>query len=209
VAWHDITNAILVASSHDGGVTFGTPRTVAPTRIPFDAAIPPQDRRGALVYPACGADRSFGPFRGRIYCSWMDDNGSGDTDVFLSTSRDGGATWSTPAAVNDDGGGSFQFNQWLAVDPVTGAVDLSWNDSRNDPANHATDIYFAQSLDGGATVTANVKVTSAPTDETVAGSDFGNQYGDYEGLDLDGSACKRCRARRGGVHRHPHLEVGR
>jgi len=186
VAWHDITNAILVRSSADGGNTWGAISTVAPTRIPFAAAIPPQNTRGALVYPACGADRSGGAFRGRLYCSWMDDNGSGDTDVFLATSTDKGATWSAPLTVNDDSGGSFQFNQWLAVDPVSGVVDLSWNDSRNDPTNASTDVYFARSTNGGASVSPNVKVTSAPTNETVAGADFGNQYGDYEGIDARG-----------------------
>jgi hypothetical protein len=186
VAWHDITNAILVRSSGDGGNTFGPITTVAPTQIPFDEAIPPQNTRGALVYPACGADRSTGPFRGRLYCSWMDNNRSGDTDIFLSTSTDKGATWSAPVTVNDDGGGSFQFNQWLAVDPANGAVDLSWNDSRNDPTSASTDVYFAQSTNGGASVSANVKVTSAPTNETVSGADLGNQYGDYEGIDARG-----------------------
>jgi hypothetical protein len=189
VAWHDITNAILVRSSGDGGNTFGSITTVAPTRIAFDAAIPPQNVRAALVYPACGADRSTGPFRGRLSCSWMDNNVSGDTDIFLATSTNQGATWSAPVTVNDDrGGGSFQFNQWLAVDPVTGAVDMSWNDSRNDPTNASTDVFFAESTDGGASISPNVKVTTAPTDETVAGANLGNQYGDYEGIDAFGGS---------------------
>jgi len=183
VAWHDISNKILVTSSTDGGQTFGAIHTVAPTRIPFDAAIPPQNTRGALVYPSCGADRSSDSFRGRLYCTWMDDNGSGDTDVFESASTDAGATWSAPQRVNDDKGGSFQFNQWLAVDPATGAVNVSWNDSRNDPTNASTDIFYSRSTDGGATFSKNVQVTSAPTNETCCGADLGNQYGDYEGID--------------------------
>jgi hypothetical protein len=188
VAWHDISNAILVRSSADGGATFGAITTVAPTRIPFDALIPPQNSRGALVYPACGADRSTGPFRGRVYCSWMDNNANGDTDIFLATSTNQGATWSAALTVNDDGGGSFQFNQWLAVDPATGAVDVSWNDSRNDPTNASTNVFLAQSTNGGASVSANVKVTTAPTNETVTGADLGNQYGDYEGIDALGGS---------------------
>src|SRR5262249_6823480 len=188
VAWHDITNAILVRSSGDGGNTFGSITTVAPTRIAFDALIPPQNVRGALVYPACGADRSAGPFRGRVYCSWMDGNFNGDTDIFLATSTNQGATWSAPSPVNDDGGRSFQFNQWLAVDPVTGAVNVSWNDSRNDPTNASTDVFFAQSTTGGASVSPNVQVTTAPTNETVTGANLGNQYGDYEGIDALGGS---------------------
>lgn len=188
VAWHDGSNAILIRSSADGGNAFGAITTVAPTRIAFDALIPPQNLRGALVYPACGADRSADPFRGRIYCSWMDNNASGNTDIFLASSTNHGASWSAPLTVNDDSGGSFQFNQWLAVDPVTGAVDMSWNDSRNDPTNASTDVFFAQSLDGGTSVTPNTQVTTAPTNETVAGADLGNQYGDYEGIDAFGGS---------------------
>jgi hypothetical protein len=182
VAWHDISNAILVRGSADGGDSFGAITTVAATRIAFDALIPPQNLRGALVYPACGADQSAGPFHGRLYCSWMDRNVQGNTDIFLATSTNQGATWSAPLTVNDDSNGSYQFNQWLAVDPVTGAVDLSWNDSRNDTTNASTDIFFAQSTNGGASVSPNVRITSAPTNETVAGADLGNQYGDYEGI---------------------------
>src|SRR5260370_3270410 len=69
VAWHDITNAILVRSSGDGGTTFAPITTVAPTHIPFDALIPPQNLPGALLYPACGADPSAGAFPGRLHCS--------------------------------------------------------------------------------------------------------------------------------------------
>src|SRR5262249_51012361 len=145
VAWHDISNAILVRSSATGGATLGEITTVAQRLIPFDALIPPQNVRGALVYPACGADRSTGPFRGRVYCSWMDNNASGDTDIFLATSTNQGATWSAPLTVNDDGGGSFQFNQWLAVGPVTGGVAVGWKRSHEDPPNARPDVFYRSS----------------------------------------------------------------
>src|SRR5258707_15367709 len=103
-----------------GGTTFRPLKSVAPTHIPYDALNPPQNLRVALLYPACGADRSAGAFRGRLYCSWMDANSAGDTDIFLATSTDKGATWSAPVTVNDDCGGSFQFNPGLAVHPDTG-----------------------------------------------------------------------------------------
>src|SRR5262249_9788361 len=65
VAWHDITaNQIVAASSADGGLTFGPTHLVAPTQAAFDVAIPAQQSRHALVYPACGADTSTGPNRG-------------------------------------------------------------------------------------------------------------------------------------------------
>ena len=185
VAWHDITaNQIVEASSADGGLTFGPTHLIAPTQAAFDVAIPAQQSRHALVYPACGADTSTGPNRGTLYCSWMDETQTNGTDIFVARSSGAGVNWGHPVRVNDDptGVANDQFNQWLAVDPSTGSVDLSWNDTRNDPAHLSTDIFFARSTDGGASFGPNVQVTTAPTNETCCGADRGNQYGDYEGI---------------------------
>jgi hypothetical protein len=186
VAWHDVqNNRLLVNRSFDGGATFGQPATIAATTVPFAATIAPQASRGALVYPACGSDQSAGPHRGRLYCSWMDETASNGTDIFVARS-DGGESWSSPVRVNDDASGVVkdQFNQWLSVDPVTGTIDLSWNDARNDPADAKTDIYASDSTNGGTSFAANVKVTTAVSDESAANpfADSGNQYGDYEGM---------------------------
>src|SRR5215831_18769016 len=141
VAWHDVQNsALMVNSSFDGGATFGQPVTISPTVVAFDDAIPAQASRHALLYPACNADRSNGANRGTLYCSWMDETASNGTDIFVARSIDRGASWSSPLRVNDDPTGvrKDQFNQWLSVDPVTGTVDVSWNDARNDPADIKT-----------------------------------------------------------------------
>jgi hypothetical protein len=191
VAWHDVQNsAIVEASSADGGQSFGPTHTISPTSVAFDVAIPAQASRGALVYPACGADNSTGPNQGTLYCSWMDETPSNGTDIFVSRSTDNGVTWSPPVRVNDDPSGvaNDQFNQWLAVDPSDGSVNLSWNDTRNDPAHLSTDVFYARSTDGGLSFTRNIQVTTAPTNETCCGADLGNQYGDYEGIAaMDGS----------------------
>ena len=99
-------------------------------------------------------------------------------------SCDGGSTWAAPLRVNDDPAGvaNDQFNQWLAVDPANGSVDLSWNDTRNDPAHLSTDIFYAGSTNGGLSFSKNVQVTTAPTNETCCGAQLHDQYGDYEGI---------------------------
>jgi hypothetical protein len=81
--------------------------------------------------------------------------------------------------VNDDptGVANGQFNQWLSVDSSNGSVNLSWNDTRNDPAHLSTDIFFAQSTDGGRSFGKNVQVTSAPTNETCCGADLATSTG--------------------------------
>jgi hypothetical protein len=187
VAWHDVQNSrIVVNRSLDGGVTFGEPVTIAPTAIAFDSAIPPEASRDALLYPACSADRSSRAYRGRLYCSWMDGTPSNGTDIFVSRSTNRGQSWSAPLRVNDDQTGVVkdQFNQWLAVDPATGAVDLSWTDPRNDPKDTKTDTYATASTNGGTSFAANVKVTTATSDESAANpfANASDQYGDYEGI---------------------------
>ena len=187
VSWHDIqNNRLMINSSLDGGAMFGQQQSIAQTVVAFDDGIPAMASRRALLYPACDADRSSSANRGTLYCSWMDETATNGTDVFVARSTNRGVSWSAPVRVNDDPTGvrKDQFNQWLSVDPTNGSINLSWNDARNDPADTKTDIFFAQSTNGGASFAPNVKVTTVMTDESAANpnADAGNQYGDYEGI---------------------------
>jgi len=192
VAWNDYgANTIAFNRSLDGGVTWGSPRVIAQKQLAFDIAIPAEFSRGALVYPACDADRSSGVRRGQLYCSWMDVNAAGNTDIFTSVSADGGQTWSPPSAAPDRLSGVDRFNHWLAVDPVTGEANISFYDTRNDTtgSRFMTDIYFTQSRNGGASWSTNVRVTDVSSNEhdclgvfPCAGINYGNQTGDYAGL---------------------------
>jgi hypothetical protein len=208
VAWQDSINpAIRESSSNDGGATFGPAHLIANTLAVFQVNPPAQALRGALIYPACGADGSAS-FHGRLYCSWTDATASNGMDVFVSNSTDG-INWAPAVRVNDDATGvaNDQFNQWLAVDPSNGAVVLGWNDTRNDPARVSTDIFFAKSLDGGASFSANAQVTNAPTNESCCGADLGNQYGDYEGISaFNGTVRSIWTDRRAGVASIPGLD---
>jgi hypothetical protein len=192
VAWNDYAaNTIAFNRSLDGGVTWGQQVVVSPKLLPFDIAIPAEFSRGALVYPACDADRSAGAHRGRLYCSWMDLSSTGNTDIFASYSDDGGTTWSKPAPTTDRLSGVDRFNQWMAVDAVTGDVNISFYDTRNDTtgARFATDIYFTQSRTGTSWLSPNLRVTDASSNEhdcnglfPCSAIDYGNQQGDYAGL---------------------------
>jgi hypothetical protein len=191
-AWNDYAaNTITFNRSLDGGATWGPPVVIASKRLPFDIAIPAESFRGALVYPSCGADRSTGAHRGRLYCAWMDLNAAGNTDVFVSASDDGGATWSAASPATDAIAGVDRFNYWLAVDPVTGDVNVSFYDTRNDTtgSRFMTDIYFSQSRTGAASWLPNVRVSDVSSNEhdcdgvfPCGAIDYGNQTGDYAGL---------------------------
>jgi hypothetical protein len=195
VAWNDFAaNVIAFARSSDGGATWQRPNIVSTKNAPFDIGIPAEQFRRALVYPSCDADRSAGPHRGRLFCSWTDLNAAGaDTDIFMSFSDDKGTTWS-PAATTTDAL-SFpvdRFNHWMAVDPVTGDVNVSFYDTRNDSTGFRfmTDTYFSQSKNGGQSfLSPNARVSTVSSNEHDCNGvfpcnaiDYGNQQGDYEGL---------------------------
>ena len=193
VAWNDWqANTIAFNRSFDGGVTWDTESVIASKSIPFDIAIPAEFRREALVYPACDADRSSGPNRGRLYCSWMDLTDDATTDILLSYSDDQGETWSAPAPVTDQLEEPVdRFNQWLSVDPITGEVNVAFYDTRNDTTGerYETDYYLSTSTDGGLTWLPNVRVSTESSNEHDCDGEFpcdainyGNQQGDYEGL---------------------------
>jgi hypothetical protein len=174
VAWQDYAHGqISDVSSTDGGATFSAPHRVAGVGgFEFDPVA--QGTRGALVYPACGASPTAA---GTLYCSYMDDT-SGGTKVFVAKSTDGGVTW--PSVTQMPAGGD-QFNQWLAVDPSDGSVNVAYYDTQQ--KDLPTTLYtLARSTDGGASY-APQDVATAPTDETGGvGVNLGNQYGDYEGI---------------------------
>jgi hypothetical protein len=192
VAWNDyVANTIEFNRSFDGGATWDQQRAITSKSIAFDIGIPAEAVRRALVYPACDSDRSKGPHRGRLYCSWMDLVGAGFTGIVLSYSDDAGAHWSAPASVGHQVAGSDRFNHWESVDPVTGDVTVSYYDTQNDATGQRfqTDVYLSRSTDGGVTWKPDVQITTQRSNENdcdglfpCPGINYGNQQGDYEGL---------------------------
>lgn len=171
VAWQDYAHLVIAdAVSTDGGNTFSPPRAIALING-FQLDIAAQASRGALVYPACGS------YATALYCSYMNGSDTAST-VYVAKSTDGGATWSSTAVPS----GGDQFNQWLAVDPSNGSIDVAYYDTGTHGAT-STIYTLARSTDGGASYTAS-PVANAPTDESCCAPsvDLGNQYGDYEGI---------------------------
>jgi hypothetical protein len=194
VAWNDyVANAIVFNRSNDAGSTWRTPVTVSTKSLPFDIGIPAESFRRALVYPVLDTDRSNGPHRGRLYCSWMDQTSAGTTDIYLSYSDDEGAHWSPRQTVADQLSIPIdRFFPWMSIDPVNGDVNISFYDTRNDTtgSRYMTDVYLAKSTNGGASFSSpNTRVTTVSSNEHDCGGvfpcqgiNYGNQYGDYAGL---------------------------
>ena len=104
----------------------------------------------------------------------------GDADIFVSTTNNGGATWSNLVRVNDDSisNGKDQDLVWASYNN-TGNLAVTWRDRRNGTGTgfyQPCDIYAAVSHDNGATFLPNVLMSSltVPFDSVLThdGNDF-------------------------------------
>ena len=191
--WTSTTNkTINFSKSTNCGASWTPFQVIATTQDAYDYGIPAQCVRRVLIYPTIGVDRSNSARRGWVYVVWNDfttvqSNGcilASDThnaNVWFMRSTDGGATWSAPLMLNANLPRVDHFDQWMGIDDSDGTIHISWRDTRNDPNRLKTDVFYTKSTDGGSTFMPEVKVTSAMSDETTAGSSA-DQYGDYEGL---------------------------
>jgi hypothetical protein len=191
------SQALYVAKSTNGGAAFGTPVKIASTFGSFQFVIPADFYRGVLIYASGGAWRTATV--NDVYVTWNDLSGDpGCTGgfgpgsrasslcksrIFFARSTDGGATWSAPVKINDKVGRNDQFFPWMVVDESNGKISVTYYDTTGDPSRTSTNLYYQSSPDRGLTWSVPFKVTSAATNETTSGADFGNQYGDYTGLD--------------------------
>ena len=168
-----LNDHIVFTESHNGGRTFSRTRNIVWT-APTMFAIEGMDR--ANGFPQIAVDPRGGGKGGPIYVTWSDYR-NGDVDIFCIVSRNHGRSWSAPIRVNNDPlhDGADHFFQWLAVDPVSGAVNVAFYDRREDPRRRKQIVVLARSEDGGRTF-ANYAWTEKDFDPS------GVFMGDYIGL---------------------------
>ena len=87
-----------------GAGGFGARITRTTTNVGGFDFIPAQSGRSIDAEAGLVWDATGGPFNNRIYLVYTDEtvNENNDTDIYLRTSTDDGATWSAPVRVNDD-----------------------------------------------------------------------------------------------------------
>ncbi|MBZ0267405.1 hypothetical protein K8I85_04570, partial [bacterium] len=154
-SWPSDETAIGLNKSTDGGATWvGEARVVTNIRGHRNTSLPNTSiRRNS--FPAMAVDVSGGSNDGAIYIVWTNIGvpgvNSGNADIYLAKSTDGGSTFATPVRVNQDAGTQAQWFPWIACDPVTGQLAVIFLDRRDDPSDSLTRAYMAVSNDGGAT----------------------------------------------------------
>jgi len=191
----DQPNASLqgVMRSTDGGKHWSPPIKISNNPVTND--VDPDTgvplRTGADIgggLPDIGVD----PQSGKLYVVWEDSRFSGThNDIAMSTSSDEGKTWSTPVKVNQTPVPVLAFTP--VVDVLSdGTVAVAYYDLRNntpDPSTLLTDLFIADSRDGGGTW-SEARLTPTSFDDSTAPFSRGYFLGDYQGLANDGTSFK-------------------
>ena len=125
-------------------------------------------------------------------------NGAGfdDTAVFIVRSLNQGVNWSTtPAQIDSGPAQSIQFFPTAAIDDDTGAIAVTWYDSRNGATNAAgnflLDLFITSSSDGGVTFLPEAQLNDAAFDPDLgaparfAGPPPTLRIGEYNGVAVD------------------------
>jgi len=165
---------IVITSSDDYGDTFNP--IVEISRVcPFNVA---GFSRGQVpAFPSMAQDQTGGPYDGRLYVAFHS-SCDGVGTAYLTTSDDGGVTWTLPAVIPDDDSGGIHFSPTVSIDDFR-TVNIFFYDRRENPGTGITNVYFTQSFDGGDTFEPNIRITEVATNWSAVASDITPNMGDY------------------------------
>lgn len=174
-----------MSSSHDEGQTWSAPRIIAQRRFVREGAIPVRD----VMFSS-----ALDPSSGRLYVVWEDARFSRGRyyEVAISSSSDGGVTWSRPAPVRRPPG-QQPFEPTIAVN-ADGVVGVTYYTTRRIRVKtpllsspYPCTYWFVASRDRGEHFEQPVRLGD-PFDLTTAPPKVGYFLGDYQGMAAAGSS---------------------
>jgi hypothetical protein len=131
------------------------------------------------------ANVAVDPSNGDVYlvCS-VNPPGADRADVHLVRSTNGGASFGAPIRINDDAPGASRWQWFAALDIApSGRIDVIWNDTRNSGQANMSQLFYAWSIDHGATWHGNEPVS--PMFNSHLGWPNQNKLGDYNEIESD------------------------
>jgi hypothetical protein len=179
---------VAFIKSTDRGTTWTKPKVISGLRTAFvrDPNTGQAIRTGDII-----PEPAIDPATGQLYVVWQDSRFTGGhfDEVALSTSTDGGATWSTPIQVNTNTPTNRPgFTPMIRVNSG-GTVGVSFYDFRNlttQTTTLPTDYWFVDSTNHGASFGNEVHL-AGPFDMLTAPNAGGFFVGDYQGIDTSGT----------------------
>ncbi|HEY6003297.1 MAG TPA: sialidase family protein [Anaeromyxobacter sp.] len=157
MSWHNYARDIIfVDRSTSGGQSWGTDVAAATTHTGFGVDIGCNGGRSQSPAHALKVDSA-----GTLHLVYADQVAGRGFDILYVRSTNGGASWSAPVRLNDDLGAAHQYHPTLSVDGAT--ITVTFYDRRDDLANCQSHVYATQSTDGGATWSANVRLSTDPS----------------------------------------------
>ena len=178
-----------------GPARFGKKVLAAAPKVSGFDRIVAQRSRGIDAEAGLAYDRTGGPFSGRLYFVYTDEqpDASDNTDIYLRYSPDDGRTWSAPARVNSDSGLASQFMPRMVVDDSGGDLGFCWYDTRNDTgagspgdtngvAGDDAEFFVARArpATNGMLIGTDAPVSQGSNNADAAGNSI--DLGDYTGL---------------------------
>jgi Neuraminidase (sialidase) len=177
--------SVQVIRSSDNGVTWSSTAITVSENYGSDVVYPSKTNR--LRAPALPSI-AVGP-GDKIWVTWHDGRYSrlGANSIALSSSTDGGLTWSEPVAINKDTGShAFMPSITVAKDGTVAVSHYDFRDYASAPSKMLTNTWLLTSKDGQNWTETKIR---EPFDLTNAPDAGGGLFlGDYQGLVSLGSA---------------------
>jgi hypothetical protein len=184
--------SVAFVKSTDGGATWTRPTVIAALRTagvsdannlnPNTNAPPAPSRTGDII-----PEPAINPNTGQLYVVWQDArfNGFANDEVVISTSDDGGSSWSAPQRVNlHTGQPAYDPSVYVNGDGVVGVSYFQWNTTI--AGNEPTTLFIRRSTSAGSSAAGPTfdapSALDGPFNNLAAPVSRGYFLGDYQGL---------------------------